>query len=91
MNNKICFVCQLQENFSGVHQSLCDQTEKIHAVPGNWPLYFQENLDICVNVTGIGLLSVSLHAIIMIFIIIEDCANPNSPGNSPHTVALLLQ
>lgn len=73
----------------GVQQSLTERLLKHarHLKEAN-PL-FPQGSHIRVKITGDGtVISRSMHAVVIAFTIVEDGANPNSPGGN-HTIALL--
>ncbi len=88
MNSK-CIVRATPGDIPGVQQSLSERLIKCmeHLVVEN--SVFMEKMHVRVKITGDGTcISRSLHAVVIAFSIIEECANPNSPGGN-HTIALL--
>lgn len=73
----------------GIQQSLREQLEKRIQILVKTHPSLAESASIRVKVTGDGThISHSMHAVVIAFTIVEDGANPNSPGGN-HTIALL--
>ena len=72
----------------GVQQSLKEQLKKRIQILVKANPTLAKNAKIRVKVTGDGTrISHSMHAVVMAFVVVEDGANPNSPGGN-HTIAI---